>query len=588
MAQQRMTHQQTAVVESSLVTPTRPPSTEGYVQSVKKVVTLFMAAGVSLVVLIGFLTGMIGAWKEYIHTWGWVWQVLIWVLGAGVPTAIGVYLIALGVRAGFWMVQKHEEIVSAKDERQRQNKLADAEYAIKMSEAAERTARAQQLAMTVPVDNQGNALYRDPFTGQVTPFIMQMREHPNLSSYHHSQKNDNTLQPGQQQEALPAATTGKPSVEELAGLIERNSLSIALGRSRTATTPENLYIISEIEESHLKIIGGSRMGKSCGAGGILRQVELTHDPHKLSFALLDLEYKTSKLFENSEHLITIGGRRERPIHAKTIEEVPVYLHYLKEELEKRDRMTYAQIAERPHILIYLEEFLNLKRQLKANHPKAYPTFLVDFNTIATRGLKLGLHLMACAQVDYADEEMRDSMAQFMGLNMAYGVKPEAARAAGFVHNELLQQNYANRQRGQFVIESFSGADLGDAPEFDVKAKIKSLEEAKRASIREEKPYEISEKSTQRNSYETGRNEPRNGARNEHDPGLQAHLQAKMLGVMNYTRENPDATTTDILKNIWQVKPGDNDPYRQAKIEYAEVQRMINDLAMRSMNQAKGE
>jgi hypothetical protein len=561
----------------------------GYVQSIKTVFTLFIGAGISLIVLIGFITGMIGAWKEYIATWGWVWQVLIWVLGGGVPMAVGALLIAYGVRAFFWMQREREDILSARDGRSRlnaemtrQNLLADAEYAVKMSEAAERQARAQQIALTLPVDEQGNALYRDPYTGIVTPYIMQMREHPGLTSYHHSQKNDNALQAGQQQAALPAAAN-KPTVEEMAGLIEFNSLDVALGRS--LATSENL--ISSIEESHLKIIGGSRMGKSCGAGGILRQVELTHDPRKLSFALLDLEYKTSRLFENSNHLITMGGNRDRAMHAKTIEEVPQYLRFLTQELERRDRMTLDQVAQRPHVLIYLEEFLNLKRQLQNNfEKKLYQQFLTDFNTIATRGLKLGLHLMVCAQVDYADKDLRDSIAQFMGLNMAYGVKPEAARAAGFVNHELLQQNYANRQRGQFVIESFSGADIGAAPDFDVKAKIKELESSKRAEVREEKPYEISEKSTLRNQPETGRNGARNGDRNEPDAGLQAHLHKMMLATMNYTHENPDATTTDILKNVWDAKPGNNADYYQAKTEYAEVQRMINALAMRGMNQGE--
>lgn len=558
--------------------------------SIRSLATSGLIAVGAVVVLVAFMTALLGNLHQYLETASAFMKFLLNWFVPGVGCAFALWCIVRLYRAfKAWRFDRLDlkrgqaEIDAMNAATNRENLLADAEYAVRMAEAAERTARAQQLSMTLPVDDQGNALYRDPYTGLVTPYIMQMREHPNLSSYHQSQKNDNTLQPGQQQAALPAAT-GKPTVEEMARLIEHNSLNVALGRSRTATNPENQYIISELQDSHLKIIGGSRMGKSCGAGGILRQVELTHDPRRLSFALLDLENKTSRLFENSEHLITIGGRRERAIHARTIEEVPVYLHYLADELEKRDRMTYAQVEDRPHILVYLEEFLNLKRQLKANYPKLYPTFLVDFNTLATRGLKLGLHLMACAQVDYADEEMRESMNQFMGLNMAYGVRPQAAMAAGFVNTELLNQNYANRKPGQFVIESFSGADIGDAPEFDVRGKVKALEEAKRVTLREEKPYEISEKSTQRNSLETGRNELRNGPRNEPDAGLQAYLREKMLEVINYTRENQSATTTDIIKAVWQVKPGDNDPYRQAKDEYAEVQRMITDLAMRGMSQ----
>ncbi len=159
---------------------------------------------------------------------------------------------------------------------------------------------------------------------------------------------------------------------------------------------------------------------------------MTHDPEKLCFALLDMEYRTSQLFEKSKHVavLNLGLGREIHCHAKSIEDVPMYLHYLVQELECRNRLSYHELEKLPHILIYLEEFLDLKKRLKIGDKKVYVQFLTDFNTLATRGLKLGLHLMLCAQVDYADEDLKDCMAQFVGINMAFGVKPLAAMAAG--------------------------------------------------------------------------------------------------------------------------------------------------------------
>lgn len=278
--------------------------------------------------------------------------------------------------------------------------------------------------------------------------------------------------------ALPSLNVARPQVSELAQRIERNSLSLCLGKSLT----DGGYLIAELAGTHFKIIGATQMGKSCEAGGILNQIEMTHDPQRLCFALLDLEYKTSRLFEKSEHLAVLspGRGREIPCHAKSIEEVPTYLHYLVEELERRDRIaSYQEVEELPHIIVYIEEFLDLKKQLRIRDKKLCNQFLTDFGTLATRGLKLGLHLMPCAQVDYADDDLKDSMAQFLGLNMAFGVKPEAARAAGFISSELLSKNYAHRTPGQFVVEMIGASDLGIAPDYDVKAKLKALSEHQR-------------------------------------------------------------------------------------------------------------
>jgi hypothetical protein len=67
-----------------------------------------------------------------------------------------------------------------------------------------------------------------------------------------------------------------------------------------------------------------------------------------------------------------------------------------------------------------------------------------------------------------------------------------------------------------------------------------------------------------------------------------HLQAKMLEVMEFYGANPDSNQTECMKAVWNAKPGDNEPWRLARREYALVQRMINALAMKGMSVEEGE
>lgn len=366
----------------------------------------------------------------------------------------------------------------------------------------------------------------------------------------------------------------KPSVEELARKVERNSLTLCLGRS--LTTGKDLT--TELNGTHLKIIGGTQMGKSCMAGSILAQIEKTHDPDVLCFALLDMEYKTSRLFEKSSHLarVTTGQGREVKLHAKTIEEVPIHLHYIVEELERRNRLgSYQDVEKLPHILIYIEEFLDLKKRLKSQGGKVCNQFLADFSTIATRGLKLGLHIMACAQVDYADDDLKDAMNQFIGLNLAFGVRPQAAMAAGFINSDLLSQNFASKTRGQFVLETLGYADLGIAPDYDVKEKIKALHQT-RVLARETKDL----------SLETGFQVDFNQIENQFQTSSQAILadldgEQWPIEQFNWKLDQMIALLTakqnEQFKQIWEVSPGPGREYKRAQAEREALMQYIKSL-----------
>lgn len=323
-----------------------------------------------------------------------------------------------------------------------------------------------------PVDYQGNfpALYHPASNTFVQPEPGNMQVLvPQSVTYapHVTYKNE-----GAQLEAGPAdqfQAALAPTIEEVVSTLPRNGYQICLGRS--LTTHELLPI--ELLDSHIKLIGATRKGKSCLAAAILEQGQLTHDPLMLQFALLDLEYKTSRLFERSAHVayLQAGRRGKVPAIARDAEEVALWLRYLREEMDRRYKMTAQQQEQLPYILVYLEEFLDLRRRLKG---QVLSDALDNFTSLAERGLKVRMGLMVCAQVDYSSEELRDAMAQFVGTNVAFSVKPSAARSAGFVDTDLLNKNYLAKQPGQYVVEATGFTDLGVSPQFDVKQKLAAL------------------------------------------------------------------------------------------------------------------
>lgn len=337
-----------------------------------------------------------------------------------------------------------------------------------------RIERYQQETYVFPPDTQGN--YAAMFDKDAKTFIQAIPGNyqvvpqtysPHLV-YQYKDSSQRLLPEQTEQTAIQASIA--PSIEEVVTSLPRNGLQLSLGRS--LTTGELLSV--ELPDSHLKLIGASRKGKSSLAGGLLEQVQRTHDPNTLQFALLDLEYKTSRLFERSPHVayMQAGRRGKAPAIARDANEVALWLKWLYQEMERRYKMTAQQLAQAPYVLVYLEEFLELRRRLKG---PALNEAIDNFTSLATRGLKMKLSLLCCAQVDYSSELLRDAMAQFVGCNVAFAVKPDAARAAGMISSELLNRNYAAKIPGQYVVESTGFTDLGVSPQYDVRQKLSELD-----------------------------------------------------------------------------------------------------------------
>jgi len=274
----------------------------------------------------------------------------------------------------------------------------------------------------------------------------------------------------------------RPQVRDLVALVERNSFEVPIGESLI----ENGTVIVSIEDVHVKIIGSSRKGKSCLAAAIIDMLTQTHDPHVLKVALLDLENKTSKIFAQlGEHIAVVPTSTGRVVmHARNAKDSANYLHHIRNEMDRRYALPEHEQEMQPHILVYIEEFLSLKKHRDLD--KYDREILVDdLNELAIRGLKVLIHLMVCAQVDYADEDLQAFSNNF-GLNMSFAVRPQAAMAAGFVCSDLLASNWRTKEPGQCVVEGTGCNDLVAAPDYDVKAKLKMLSNASQPSI--ERPF----------------------------------------------------------------------------------------------------
>src|SRR5436305_14322656 len=123
----------------------------------------------------------------------------------------------------------------------------------------------------------------------------------------------------------------------------------------------------------------------------------------------------------------------------------------------------------PIILVFVEEFLNLRRTMPAEYRDHA---LDDYTTLALRGRKRRTFLFSIGQTAYTEKAIRDAQMQFFS-SMAFAIKPSAARSAGFTNTHLLNRLYNERRPGQFLLERPQGDALLLAPHVNY-AEIPSL------------------------------------------------------------------------------------------------------------------
>jgi hypothetical protein len=326
--------------------------------------------------------------------------------------------------------------------------------------------------------------------------------YPQISEVVESTLDDETQEEDDAVFTSPAAQTEVPgvariTVEQAIRHTERNSYEVFIGRSMSR--PNHPAVKINFYKRHLKLIGASQHGKSSMAAALIDTITRTHDPEFVQIALLDLEDKTSRLFEGLPHIarVRMGGETVR-LHARSSEQVLQHLDYISRVIDYRYSLPSDQLERQPIILVYLEEFVDLKdyfkqRALAAERDErdaakqAYAQLVYFIKKIAARGLKVLVQLLMCAQVDYRDDDLQAALINVTS-GMSFCVRPSAAQAAGFYQTEMLARNAREDKIGQAVAEMPDCKDLILAPEYDLKTLLSELARSSQRQQREPLPF----------------------------------------------------------------------------------------------------
>ena len=163
-----------------------------------------------------------------------------------------------------------------------------------------------------------------------------------------------------------------------------------------------------------------------------------------------------------------------------------HLGYISTLVDLRYDLPPTELERLPLLIVYVEEFLDLKNQFKqriaASPPGAmkeeasanYARLVYILKRIAMRGLKAHIQLLLCSQVDYRDTDLVEALVN-VTAGMSFCVRPSAAQAAGFFQAELLTRNARTDRVGQMVVEMPDLKDLILAVDFDLAARLRALD-----------------------------------------------------------------------------------------------------------------
>jgi hypothetical protein len=252
--------------------------------------------------------------------------------------------------------------------------------------------------------------------------------------------------------ALPQLASPKdqafqqPDLRTIVSELPYNALAFAFGADRESG---ELLQTTLPKAVHVQLIGASGQGKSRQSTSILTQLCAGNDSEHLTLALIDCEGETTAPFQTQPHVRYLASEPEQAARV---------LHSLVKELERRDKVHVLM----PALLIFVEEFLNLRRIMPAN---IKDQALEDYTTLALRGRKRGLFLFSVGQTAYVERAIRDAQNQFQS-SMCFAGKPTMARSAGFTNTPLLNQLWTEKRPGQFLLERPAGDSLVVAPFVD--------------------------------------------------------------------------------------------------------------------------
>lgn len=419
----------------------------------------------------------------------------------------------------------------------------------------------QHIALTrMAADEQGNyPVYMPPAPVQIAPMLFapgnSLHGAPRLAA-----------REGQPAIAAPSELASpdikQPSMRSLLSHLEENALQVCAGVRADTGEP---VILSIPDAVHFKLIGSSGFGKSCLAAALLEQAIRTNTPDVLRIALLDLEHKTSKLFEDAPHVLELTqGRRHIPLVATSADEVALQLGLLKLELDRRARLSETALQDEPLLLIYVEEMLSLQYEVA---PELLAKMLADLAILAVRARKYRMFLLACSQTDYSTPELRTAQKQFRS-RMAFAIDTTAARAAGFMSTELIKWSFTHSAKGSglYVLETPGLAALMLAPVYDVRQKVLAHE---RSTARSTGVQDVFTPETMRivNSERTPVEQPLNTLRTGREQATEANgthsEQVQQLQALGWGK-------IAIMEKVWNVKRGGSLKWQQAEQEYNEI------------------
>ena len=353
---------------------------------------------------------------------------------------------------------------------------------------------------------------------------------------------------------LVAANMRQPKQETLIAQLQPNSLEVSPGIHATTGEIVKLNIVDAV---HFKIIGSSGFGKSCLAAALLDQATQANTPDVLQIALLDLEHKTSRLFEHLPHVLSVTvGKRRVELVATDANEVAEHLTYLRRVLAHRAMLPEEDLQRLPVLLIYVEEMLSLQYEVD---DKLKARMLADLSVLALRARKYNMFLLACSQTDYSTEELKSAQKQFRS-RMAFAVDVTAARAAGFMNTDLVKYNFMHSEKGsgQFVLEAPGIASLMLAPVFDVRQRL--LQPSSSAQNSAFNSANVRHANVIRTVSEQGMNNA--GTDDEHSWQAKGR-EVRHLRVQGWGK-------IAIIEKVWGVKRGGTERYRQAEKEYETI------------------
>lgn len=349
----------------------------------------------------------------------------------------------------------------------------------------------------------------------------------------------------------------------LLSALEQNKFLVSPGIQSSTGEP---VIVDLLKVPHLKIIGSSGFGKSCLAAAILDQATLLNDTKHMQLALLDLEHKTSRLFEDRPHVAELqDGKRRVTMVATNADEVANHLNILKKELDRRAAQSERELYKNPVLLMYVEEMLSL--QYEIIDPKLLAKMFASLNILAVRGRKYGMFLLACMQTDYSTDELKVSQKQFR-YRAAAAIDVPAARAAGFMNTDLIKENFQNGKPGQFVVEYPSFSNIVLAPQYDVKTLLNEKE-----GMDEGFSGDFGVPAIESTSHVQPLNNQSTNAVQISEEDAAKAWEARVDEVRDLLSK--DWGKIKIIEHVWRpVKAGSNKPYRNAEKEYDQIVTLL--------------